>query len=308
MLRVLVCIPHFFRRNSPDSGISNGSNTDPLDKRLAEFRICYRRIQTLLSPLALTLGTEKRISNERVNSVPRTTRGDVIVVSVPEENLLAELAREGPLRARIWSGPPRQLGYECRRVFARNQGKYDLYCFIEDDTVISDPAFFRKLAKFYQTHGEDKILLPNRFEVFTFGGCGWRAFLDRPVPPWLRMPERPGPDFLKMPDFDGDVIFQKCTDGTVGAYMITDAQLKTWMQHPEFGAPSKARLDAGFDPMELTMMPMDGALPIYRPAEPNLDFLEIHHVPNLATGRPTPRRKLQELLTAITQGGGQAPG
>jgi hypothetical protein len=111
-----------------------------------------------------------------------------------------------------------------------------------------------------------------------------------------------------MPDFDGDVIFQKCTDGTVGAYMITDAQLKTWMQHPEFGAPSKARLDAGFDPMELTMMPMDGALPIYRPAEPNLDFLEIHHVPNLATGRPTPRRKLQELLTAITQGGGQAPG
>ncbi|MCA3370075.1 MAG: hypothetical protein LW713_16500 [Acetobacteraceae bacterium] len=308
MLRVLVCIPHFFRRNSADSGYSNGSNTDPLNKRLTEFQSCFRQIQSLLSPSAFTLGTKNRIANEFVNSVPRTTQGDVIVVSVPEENLLAELASDGPLRARIWSGPPRQLGYECRRVFARNIGKYDLFCFIEDDTVITDPAFFRKAAKFYQTHGEDKVLLPNRFEIFRFKGCGWRAFLDRPNPPSLRSPERPGPDFLKMPDFDGDVIFEKCTDSTAGAYVITNAQLKAWIEQPNFSAPSQKRLDAGFDPMELTMIPMDGALPIYRPAEPNLDFLEVHHVPNLATARPTPRRKLLELLNTETQGEGRGAG
>lgn len=301
MVRVLVCIPHFFRRASSDTGLRNGSNFDSMEFRASQVSYSLKQIHAILGPVQFTLGTKGRIGNEILEAIPQTTQGDVIIVSVPGENLIDELSDGGKLHARLWSGPPRQLGYRCRHIFARYVGKYDLYCFIEDDTAITDPAFFRKIAKFYQTHGEDKVLLPNRYEIFGFQARGWRTYLDRPGFPRFRVPERPGRETLKLKDFDGDVLFEKTRESQAGAYVITDAQLRKWMVQPGFAAPSKARLDAGYDPMELAMIAMDGLLPFYRPAKSNLDFLQVHHVPTLASMRKTPKSKLREYLQPMLQ-------
>ena len=301
MVRVLVCIPHFFRRASSDTGLRNGSNFDSMDLRASQVSYSLKQIHAILGPVQFTLGTKGRIGNEILEAIPQTTQGDVIIVSVPGENLIDELSDGGKLHARLWSGPPRQLGYRCRHIFARYVGKYDLYCFIEDDTAITDPAFFRKIAKFYQTHGEDKVLLPNRYEIFGFQARGWRTYLDRPGFPRFRVPERPGRQTLKLKDFDGDVLFEKTRESQAGAYVITDTQLRKWMVQPGFAAPSKARLDAGYDPMELAMIAMDGLLPFYRPAKSNLDFLQVHHVPTLASMRKTPKSKLREYLQPMLQ-------
>jgi hypothetical protein len=48
--------------------------------------------------------------------------------------------------------------------------------------------------------------------------------------------------------------------------------------------------------MEMTQVPLGGSLPIYRPAPQDLDFLEIHHVPNRLSALKTPSRKLSEYL------------
>ena len=301
MVRVLVCIPHFFRRASPDSGVANGSNFDSMEIRASQVSYSLKQIHAILGSVQFTLGTKGRMANQILEAIPQTTQGDVIIVSVPGENLIDELSDGGKLHARLWSGPPRQLGYRCRHIFARYVGKYDLYCFIEDDTAITDPAFFRKIAKFYQTHGEDKVVLPNRYEIFGFQARGWRTYLDRPGFPRFRVPERPGRQTLKLKDFDGDVLFEKTRESQAGAYVITDAQLRKWMVQPGFAAPSKARLDAGYDPMELAMIAMDGLLPFYRPAKSNLDFLQVHHVPTLASMRKTPKSKLREYLQPMLQ-------
>ena len=301
MVRVLVCIPHFFRRKSENSGISNGSNLDSLEKRLSEIKYCYQQISAVMAPVMFTLGTEGRIGNNLVEPIPKTTHGDVILVSVPDEHLLVELSNEGKIQARIWAGPPRQLGYQCRRIFARHVGQYDLYCFIEDDTAIVDPAFFRKVAKFYETHGEDKVLVPSRFEIFNYQSRGWRAYLGRPGFRTLRLPEQKGPEILTLHDFDGEVIFEKTRDSQAGAYVITDAQVRSWMKRPGFQAPTERQTYAKFDPMELAMIPMGGRLPIYRPAMGHLDFLQVHHVPSLTCNRKTPREKLVEYLDPMLQ-------
>jgi hypothetical protein len=46
---------------------------------------------------------------------------------------------------------------------------------------------------------------------------------------------------------------------------------------------------------------MDGLLPLYRPAKSNLDFLQVHHVPTLASNRQTPKSKLIEYLLPMLQ-------
>jgi len=53
--------------------------------------------------------------------------------------------------------------------------------------------------------------------------------------------------------------------------------------------------------MWLAMVPMDGLLPIYRPASRNRDFLQVHHVPTLAPIREIPKRKLLEHMLPMLQ-------
>lgn len=299
MLRVLACIPHFFRRRAADSGIANGSNFDTLESRLEQFRYCLKQLTAVLEPDRFLMGSPGRIAHEQVEPVPQSIAGEIMVVTVPENNLIAEISKPPSLKAHIWTGPPRQLGYECRRVFAQHLGQYDFYLFTEDDTTILDPSFFRKIAAFYRAHGEDKILLPNRFEIFGPPHHGWRTYLDQPAFSRHRWPERPGPAELTLPSFDGDVLFRKTTDGIAGAYIITEGQLRRWMDQPDFHAPDAAALAAGLDPMELTQTPLGGSLPIYRPAPQNLDFLEVHHVPNRLSALKTPSSKLRGLINPV---------
>jgi hypothetical protein len=301
MLRVLACIPHFFRRDAADSGMAHGSNSDTLESRLEQFCYCLKQLTAVLEPDRFLMGSPGYIANEQVDPVPQSIAGDIVVVTVPENNLIAEISAPPSPIARMWSGPPRQLGYQCRRVFARHVGQYDFYLFIEDDTTILDPSFFRKIAAFYRAHGEDKILLPNRFEIFGPPHHGWRAYLDQPAFPNHRAPERPGPAELTLPSFDGDVLFRKTSDSLSGAYIITDGQLRRWMDQPDFHAPDTAALAAGLDPLELTQTPLGGSLPIYRPAPQNLDFLEVHHVPNRLSALKTPSSKLAGYINPVLQ-------
>jgi hypothetical protein len=301
MLRVLACIPHFFRRDAADSGMAHGSNSDTLESRLEQFRYCLKQLTAVLEPDRFLMGSPGLMAHEQVERVPQSIAGEILVVTVPENNLIAELSAPPSPIARIWSGPPRQLGYQCRRVFARHVGQYDFYLFIEDDTTILDPSFFRKIAAFYRAHGEDKILLPNRFEIFGPPHHGWRAYLDQPAFPIHRAPERPGPAELTLPSFDGDVLFRKTTDGIAGAYIITDGQLQRWMVQPDFHAPDTAAVATGLDPLELTQTPLGGSAPIYRPAPQNLDFLEVHHVPNRLSALKAPSSKLSGFINPVLQ-------
>lgn len=292
-------MPHFFRRNAADSGMAHGSNRDTPESRLEQFRYCLKQLSAVLEPVRFLMGSPGELAHEQVQAVPQGVGGDIIVVTVPENNLIADLSAPLVKNVIFWGGPPRELGYHCRRVFARHLGQYDFYLFIEDDTTILDPAFFRKLAAFHRVHGEDRILLPNRYELFGSPHHAWRAYLDQPAFKIYSAPERPGPEELSLPGFDGDVVFRKTRDSLSGAYIISDGQLRRWMGQRDFHAPDPKAVAAGLDPLELTQTPLGGSLSIYRPARRNLDFLEVHHVPNRLAALKTPSNKLVEFINPM---------
>ena len=252
--------------------MAHGSNRDSLEIRVEKLSYCLRNLAAVLAPVRFLMGSPGKVAHEKVEALPQRIEGDIVVVTAPENNLLDEVSFVGFSQARLWAGPPRQLGYQCRRVFARHVGQYDFYLFIKDDTAILDPAFFRKVAAFYRAHGDEYVLQPNRFEIYGPKAHGWRAYLDQPAFQRHRAPERAGPDELKLRDFDGDVVFRKTTDGMPGAYIITDSQLQRWMSQPDFHAPDPAAIATGLDPLELTQIPLGGCLPIYRPAPKNPIF------------------------------------
>jgi hypothetical protein len=286
--RVLVCVPHFFRRASDDTKLSNGSNMDTPAERGAQFSYCLRQILAILEPSQFLMGSPGRIALEQVSLLPKATQGDLVVVTAPGENLLDAVSYGNFIEHVYSDGPPRELGYHCRRIFADNVDEYDLYCFIEDDTAILDSFFFQKVAAFYEAFGEDKVILPNRYEIMGVRDGAWRAYLDIPAFPNHRTGDVPGADQLEAPGFGGPVRFTKTRDAMSGCYVITAGQLRDWLKQPDFDAPLKTWLSTGRDPMELTQVPMGGLRPIYRPAPENIGFLEVHHVPNRLSKTPGP--------------------
>ena len=68
------------------------------------------------------------------------------------------------------------------------------------------------------------------------------------------------------------------------------------MGQPDFSTPVMGAQQ--MDPMELAQVALRGRRPVYRPARQNLNFLEVHHVPNRASQAPTPFAKLKSFIDA----------
>jgi hypothetical protein len=281
----------------PDSAIPNGSAIDSPDARAATVRYCLRKIISQLMETSFVLGTESKIANDRVDVMRPTVTGDVVVCTTEHDHLWDKISTGTFIKQRKSRVSARLLPYECRRVFAENIGRYDIYAYIEDDMAIHDSSFFEKITSLYKVFGENLIFLPNRYEIFGEMDGAWKAYIDIPVTDHYRVEcNTNGQNALSIPNFSGDVVFERTQDLTSGCFFITDHQLITWTKSEDFKGPPQYLLDRPLDPLEISQIPMLGAFPVYRPVSPNMNFLEVHHVPTRATRMTTPRRKIVQAL------------
>ena len=78
---------------------------------------------------------------------------------------------------------PKHLAFEAQRFLAsRLDRQYDLYAYFEDDLIILDPWFFRKIDWFRSQAGDDCILFPHRIELASEPHPVDRFFIDGPMP------------------------------------------------------------------------------------------------------------------------------
>ena len=77
---------------------------------------------------------------------------------------------------------PKHLGFEAQRFLAsRLDQPYELYAYFEDDLIIHDPLFFRKIDWFRSHIGDDSLLLPHRVEFAQDPSAVDRFFIDGPM-------------------------------------------------------------------------------------------------------------------------------
>ena len=61
---------------------------------------------------------------------------------------------------------PKHLGFEAQRFLAsRLDQEYDLYAYLEDDLIVLDPWFFRKIDWFRSQAGDGCVVFPHRIEL-----------------------------------------------------------------------------------------------------------------------------------------------
>lgn len=275
-MRILFTIPHFF---DPHGGGMYGSlRADPRPRRNA--------LATTIIGLHTTFGRRQGLLlNPIVQS--NTAYGadvDVVVCTTGSNHLLADLnLPAGSYRHHATQASPRLLGFECHAVLRDGLGRYDCYCFLEDDLLITDPLFFEKLRWFNQLAGEDAVLQPNRFEIAVGQPCD-KLYIDGN----LKDPEYSEQlqDVSDRPIITGEIFgapmkFQRVNNPHSGCFFLNARQMEQWAERPEF-----LNRDISFvGPLEsAATFAVMHFFRAYKPARENAGFLEIRHLDNRYLG------------------------
>ena len=170
--KILFVIPHYYKH---DPSCIHAYGRETRERRAKQVELCIRTLhETFAAPrtsswvehapysyymidiLCEPADTERQYDLDVY--VCTTNRGEHLLdlVDVPEQYYThVETNLRNPL----------YLGFVCHRLLLSFRGQYDYYCYIEDDSIIHDAAFFQKLRWFEDTFGSDCALQPYRYNV-----------------------------------------------------------------------------------------------------------------------------------------------
>ncbi|HZT20856.1 MAG TPA: hypothetical protein VFA23_15705 [Dongiaceae bacterium] len=269
-MKIIFAIPHFYRRVEKGA---IGSTTSSPEQRAAYLGRC-------VTSLRQTFGTGQGLVDS--GGPPRRSNGALaaevhIVLCTSGPDHLAASLPPGLVQRFESKGPPAELGFACHRILRSVLGRFDYYCFLEDDIEITDALFFRKLAWFSQCFGNDALLQPNRFERSAAGPL-FKLYLDGNTrDPDLSLPYqdiavRPK---LSASGFGGEWLFQRVRNPHCGGFFLNQEQMAVLAKKGDFG-----RYTAEFiSPLEsAATLPVMRHFRVYKPARENAAFLELRHL------------------------------
>ena len=131
---------------------------------------------------------------------------------------------------------PKHLGFEAQRFLAsRIDSGYDLYAYFEDDLVVIDPWFFRKIDWFRSQAGESCVVLPHRFELAPEPHSVDRFFIDGPMPDSDLRQVLPNPEAAIGAQWPGgNQYFESPRNPHAGCFVLSRNQLNHWTKQPHW--------------------------------------------------------------------------
>jgi hypothetical protein len=270
-MRVLITIPHYYDR---DGGGRHGSLAANTGARMEAVTACVSALRQTLGSPQYMLNIARRVAEKANQSAASTLK--IVICTTKGRHILDQL----PLAKDSFTHLPTQaepmlLGFECHRVLRESVGKFDYYGFMEDDLILHDPWFFKKLRWFNGIVGSSALLQPNRYESAVEGPV-LKVYVDGDIHPQLTAASQ---NRDENPELFGKVMgkpvrFVRPANPHSGCFFLTADQMSHWAAQPHF-------LDGDVSfigPLEsAATLGLMRTFRVYKPAPENTDFLEIQH-------------------------------
>lgn len=270
-MRILFTLPHFYK--ATDEGKHASLNKDPRPRMMA-LGMALTALRGLYSQSQCTIDIAKCVTLP-ANETNRNEI-DIVICTTQNAHLLAHLPfPAGSYKHHQTQAEPMLLGFECQAVLREGLGKYDYYCYLEDDLILHDPWLFVKLGWFTQNAGNGCLLQLNRYEISPNGKVA-KAYVDGDLLPHLTAKFQ---NVQEKPQFVGKVMeqsvkFQRALNPHSGCYFLNAEQMEYWVKQPYF-----LDRDCSFvGPLEsAATLGIMKTFKIYKPAPSHANFLEIQH-------------------------------
>lgn len=169
-MKVLITIPHYYKPRA--NGMYGSYSEAETDRIRVLERVVTAWYELFVYPAASVHqkvegegATKKIYALMKPADKPLHIDLTLVFVTTEQEHLLNKTNLDPKLyrHQQVKISDPRYLGFACHRVLASHRGEFDYYCFSEDDLIVHDLYFFRKLAWFEKTFGSGCLLQPNRY-------------------------------------------------------------------------------------------------------------------------------------------------
>jgi hypothetical protein len=276
-MRILVAIPHFFGRAAGDEA-RHGSQHANADSRAAALEQALLALHQLFGESQAMIRHADRRTIEANQSLRRPLHA--VIVTTGGQHVLNRLRLSDSLYQHYpVDDDPKLLGFHCQTLLRDRWGNYDYYCYLEDDLILHDPWLFQKLQWFTGHVGDDKLLLPNRFECsanLAYKKCYLDGDLAQSVTEKFQ-------DVSDQPQLSSTVLgmsirFARPLNPHSGCFFLNSRQLQHWMMQPHFGSQEATFIGPLESAATLGIM---RTFKIYKPAPENASFLEVEHHDNL---------------------------
>lgn len=271
-MKILITIPHYY--NASSDSIHGSGKKDPRP-RIQALYMCLFNIYSLFSPSQCMIDIQHKQAASVNNNF--THNIDVVICTTEGKHLLDHLNAPKNFYRHYQSSleNPKFLGFECQKILRGNIGKYDYYCFMEDDLIINDSLLFEKIKWFNENTENINLLQPNRYEVSSRGRV-LKSYVDGDIRPGATENYQNVNEYRELTKelLGRNFIFTRPLNPHSGCFFLTQEQMQHWASQPYF-----LDLDASFiSPLESSAtLGIMKTFRIYKPAPRNANFLEIQH-------------------------------
>lgn len=270
-MKILITIPHYYNASGDGHG-SGGKSPKP---RIHALAACMFSIYSLFSASQCMIDIQNKkaisVNNNLVHNI------DIVICTANDKHLLEHLSVPTSFYRHYNTilENPKFLGFECQKILKENLGKYDYYCFMEDDLIINDPLFFEKIKWFNKGTESVNLLQPNRYEISGQGKV-LKAYVDGDIRLQATESYQDISEFSHLhTNFLGQkLLFQRALNPHSGCYFLTQEQMEYWVGQQHF-----LDMDASFiSPLESSAtLGIMKTFRVYKPAPQNASFFEIQH-------------------------------
>ena len=273
-MRILVAIPHYFGRLAEEGGARHVSQQGDVESRAAALESAILALHQSFGESQAMIRHSDRRTIEANQSMRHAIH--VVVVTTGGHQVLNRLRLgENLYQPYPVDDDPLTLGFHCQTLLRDRWGNYDYFCYLEDDLIVHDPWLFHRLQWFNGHVGDDKVLLPNRFERsanLAYKKCYVDGDLARSVTEKLQnLDEQPQ---LSSTVMGMSIRFVRPLNPHSGCYFLNARQMRQWIQQPYFGSQAAHFIGPLESAATLGIM---RTFKIYKPAPENANFLEIEH-------------------------------
>lgn len=292
-MNILFTIPHYFQ---PTAEGKHSSLRPDAGFRAEALASLVLSLHENFGCNQFTVDLSRPAMRRNVNLSERN-HVNIIIITLGDNHVLSHISRLSHLFAHhTVTDPeydPRFLGVKCREVLRElyfgKPNYFDFYCFLEDDTLIHDPLFFEKLMLFTAHFGNERLLLPNRYEVESTGfyfdkrpmetRIGIKLYCDGEIDPELTKGYPLGananaPERLEMQVGGKTIRFRRPTNPHCGGYFLNAEQMRMFMETPYFLEKSAEFVGPLESSATLGIMKR---FAIYKPDFDNANFFEMQH-------------------------------
>jgi len=232
-MRILLAIVHYW---NPEGGGEHASLRPDPAPRIEAFQqqlLALQRLGTRQAQLSIA-AMEAQPANQALQH-----QIEIKVITDGEHHILDCVAEPYKGLFQMVITQPKtgkHLGFEAQKFLASrlDQG-YDMYGYMEDDLVVHDPWFFRKINWFREQVGDDCLLLPHRYELYPEPHAVDRFYIDGPMHDNELKQIIADPVPALAADWPGGkMFFESPANPHAGCFFLGAGQLLHWLRHPSW--------------------------------------------------------------------------